>query len=240
MDKRKKYFMIVDTETANDIDCPLFYDFGFRIVDKKNNVMIEKSFILKDIFYEEEKLMKTAYYNFKIQLYKKMIKYKEIETINILDLFFYIRNIMKNYNVKEVYAYNASFDLKALNNTLRYITKSQYRYFFPYGTEIYCIQHMACQVLYTQKTFLKTAFVNKWETAKGNVSVTAEIGYKYISNNIDFFESHTALEDVKIEQEILDRCFRQHKKMSKKINRNCWRIPQKDYKEIKMQMILQS
>lgn len=236
MDKRKKYFMVVDTETANDIDCPLIYDIGFRILDKKNNILVEKSYIIKDIFIKEKKLMKTAYYNFKIQLYEKMIKYKEIETIEILDLFFEIRKIMREYNVKEVYAYNASFDLKALNNTLRYITKSQYRYMLPYGTDVFCIQHMACQVLYTQKTFLKTAFVNKWETEKGNVQTSAEIGYKYISKNIDFLESHTALEDVKIEQEILDKCFRQHKKMNKKINKNCWRIPQKFYKEIKEKM----
>ena len=35
--------------------------------------------------------------------------------------------------------------------------------------------------------------------------------------NTDFIESHTALEDVMIEKEILAYCYRQHKKMRKKL-----------------------
>ena len=47
------------------------------------------------------------------------------------------------------------FDLNALNKTIRYVTKSKVRYFFPFGTKVCCIWHMACQVLCTQKTFQK-------------------------------------------------------------------------------------
>lgn len=47
--------------------------------------------------------------------------------------------------------------------------------------------------------------------------VKAEVIYKYISGNYDFVESHTGLEDVLIEKEILAYCFRKHKPMRKKL-----------------------
>jgi hypothetical protein len=49
------------------------------------------------------------------------------------------------------------------------------------------------------------------------VRLTAEILYRYITGNNDFIESHTGLEDVLIETKIMSHCFRQHKKMEKKL-----------------------
>ena len=42
---------------------------------------------------------------------------------------------------------------------------------------------------------------------------TAEILTRYITDNQDFVESHTALEDAIIESQILAFCFKQHKAM---------------------------
>jgi hypothetical protein len=49
----------------------------------------------------------------------------------------------------------------------------------------------------------------------GSPRKTAEILYRFIINDDTFTESHTGLEDVLIEKEILVYCFRQHKKMRK-------------------------
>jgi hypothetical protein len=50
--------------------------------------------------------------------------------------------------------------------------------------------------------------------------VKAETIYRYISGNYDFKESHTGLEDVMIEKDILTYCFRKHKKMRKLLFEN--------------------
>jgi hypothetical protein len=47
--------------------------------------------------------------------------------------------------------------------------------------------------------------------------VKAEVLYKYITGDNDFIESHTALEDVLIEKEILAYCFNKHQKMRKEL-----------------------
>ena len=38
MDRRKKYYLVVDVETANSAQEALVYDLGFAICDKKGNI----------------------------------------------------------------------------------------------------------------------------------------------------------------------------------------------------------
>jgi hypothetical protein len=139
---------------------------------------------------------------------------------------------MKEYKVKKVGAYNMAFDKKALNNVIRYCSKSLIRWFFPFGTEYFCIWHMATQTLLNTSTYIKFAIRNGFESEKGNLQTSAEMCYRFITDFIDFNESHTGLEDVEIEIAIMTRCFKTHKKMDKNINTQCWRIPQRKRKEM--------
>ena len=126
------------------------------------------------------------------------------------------------FNIKEVWAYNASFDYTTLNNTVRYLSGSGCRWFLPYGVEVCDIWNVACQVLGRQKTF-------QWENirnAKNNLITSAERMFAYMTQDEDFEESHTGLEDAIIETKILIRCLKNHLKINKKINRACWRIAQ--------------
>ena len=86
---------------------------------------------------------------------------------------------------------------------------------------------MACQVICTQKNYNKFCLKNGFVSQKGNISTSAETVFAYINNDKNFKESHTGLQDVLIEVQILAHCYRQHKKMEKVINRCCWKIPQK-------------
>lgn len=232
----RKKFVVIDTETANNTDeynrdtaSPLTYDIGYIIADKYGKIYRSRSFIIRDVFEDEQELMQSAYYARKIPEYIESINRGERRPIDLKLARYILQQDMKEFHCKEVYAYNALFDLNACNRTLRYITKSAYRFFFPYGTEIRCIWHMACQVLLTQKSFYQTAVKNGWYSPAGNLKTSAEIAYSYITNNADFQEEHKGLDDVLIEYQILLRCFRQHKKMDCKPSRMCWRIPTKKF-----------
>ena len=50
--------------------------------------------------------------------------------------------------------------------------------------------------------------------------------FAYVTQDFDFKEDHTGLEDAIVESQILARCFKSHKSIDKRINRACWRIPQ--------------
>lgn len=145
---------------------------------------------------------------------------------------------MEAYNITKVCAYNMGFDKRALNNDMRYLTKSFLRWFFPYGTEYLCIWNMACDILLNRPSYIKFALKNNLVSEKGNIQTSAECAYKYITKNTDFVESHTGLEDVLIESAIMAYCYKQHKTFEKKINSACWRKVQKVHAEMEDKKIL--
>ena len=224
---KKQYLLVLDVDTANSTEDPLVYDVGFCVTDRQGNIYETHSYVVSDIFVDEADLMQSAYYAEKIPRYLADLEDGNRTMTTFTDVKFIIRDLMKKYDIDTVCAYNASFDTKALNTTSRYITKSKYRYFFPYGTEINCIWHMACQVICTQKRFRKFCEQNGFISSSGNLQTSAEVVYRYMTKDTDFDESHTGLEDVLIETAIMKKCYDQHKKMDKGINRLCWRIPQK-------------
>lgn len=225
MDKRINYRIVLDTETC-PVDKELnevspqnmwVYDCGWAVVDKRGNVYRTRSFVNADIFLEEKSLMKSAYYADKIPNYWKDIK----EGNRILTSFYNIRKTlledMQEFNVTEIYAHNMRFDYGTLNNTERWLTKSKYRYFFPYGTEICDTLKMSRDVLKTMPTYKRFCEENGFMTKNNQPRYTAEIIYRFITRDLEFSESHTGLEDVMIEKEILAYCFKQHKKMNRKL-----------------------
>ena len=227
IDKRKKYIMVLDTETTNNnmesrFNDGLVYDIGFTIADKKGNIYAKRSYAVKEIF-DWTELMDTAYYKNKLPKYYEKLAKGEMKKETIWNIRKAIKTAMEYFNITEVWAFNANFDLTTLNNTVRYLSGSGCRYFFKYGTEICDIWHVACQTLGLQKTF-------QWENVrndKGNLITNAERMFGYIIQDETFEEEHTGLADAEIETKILARCLASHKSIDKKINRACWRIPQK-------------
>ena len=230
MSRKKEYYLIVDTETANSVQQPLPYDIGYAICDREGNIQLKRSFIVAETFLDYPELMQTAYYAEKIPQYWKDIQEGTRIIRTAYNIKTQMRADMKKFNVKKVGAYNMSFDKKALNNLTRYLTKSKHRYWFPFGIQYFCIWSMATQTILQQKTFFKMAEKNGWISECGNLKTNAEVTYSYITKQIDFEESHTGLEDVEIEVQIFAHCIRQHKALKWDVNPNCWRIPTKIYK----------
>ena len=226
IDKRKKYLMVLDVETTNNNmekgakNDGLVYDIGFVVCDKQGNIYCKRSYAVQEIF-DWTELMSTAYYYKKLPKYYEKLANNKMYKNSIWHIRKVIKEIMQIFNITEVYAYNADFDYTTLNNTVRYLSGSACRWFFPYGTQICDIWNIACQVLGTQKTF-------QWENirnANNNLITNAERMFGYCEQ-IDFEEEHTGLADAVVESQILARCFKSHKSINKKINRACWRIPQ--------------
>ena len=234
MSRRKEMYLVIDTETCNTVEQPLPYDIGFAICDRMGNIAEERSYVVAETFLDMKDTMKSAYFAEKIPQYWEDIKNGTREIKSIYKIRKEVKDLMKKYNVKKVGAYNMGFDKRALNNVMRYTTKSFCRWFFPFGTEFFCIWHLATQTLLQQKTFFKMAEKNNWFSEKGNLLTNAEVTYNYIKKMSDFKEEHKGLEDVRIEVEIMAHCFKQHKKMNTNINTSCWRLVQKAYKEYKV------
>lgn len=226
IDYRRHYVLVLDTETTNtlcgengkmDMSNVLMYDCGWSIVDTKGNVYLERSYVNKDIFLYERQLMQSAYYANKIPRYwidiwagrRVVASTYEIRKQMLADI--------AQYRIVEVAAHNARFDHTALNVIQRWTTKSKYRFWFPSNIILWDTMKMAKDVILKMPTYKKFCEANGFITKTGRLSATAENLYRFIINDPTFIESHTGLEDVQIEREIMFYCFRQHKKMRKEL-----------------------
>ena len=229
IDRRHIYGICLDTETANtiqtegglDMSNVLFYDLGFQVIDSHGRTYGKKfSFVNSDIFYHEKELMKSAYYAKKIPQYLNDILEGKRIVANTYEIRKALCDVIKEYNCQFVVAHNARFDYNSLNNTERWVTKSKFRYFLPYGIEWWDTLKMARSVLGQMPTYRRFCEENGYLTKNNQLRFTAEIIYRYITKDLDFVESHTGFEDVEIETEILRYCHRQHKAMKKKLWEN--------------------
>lgn len=215
MDKRKSYYLTIDTETCNDLDCPLVYDIGGCVHDKKGNVEEAFSFVIYETFVGMSDVMTSAYYADKIENYEDDLHNGMRKMVSYLTAKMYIKELCEKYNIKAIIAHNMRFDYLATATTQRYLTKSKYRYFLPYGIPLWDTMKMAQDTICQEWGYKVWCEENGYLTKNGKVRKTAEILYRYISGMNDFVESHTGLEDVMIEKEIFSACMAKHKKMTK-------------------------
>ena len=200
----EKYIML-DTETTNSLDDPICYDVGFAVVDKEGTIYETHSFVVAEVFLNEE-LMASAYFIEKVPQYwedikkgtRKLAKFNTIRKV--------LAETMKKYNTNIVIAHNARFDYRSTAKTQRYLTKSKYRYFLPYGTEVWDTLKMAREVLKNDVDYDNFCYNNNYVTKRGCKRFTAEILYRFFTGDNDFVESHTGLEDVTIEKVIFAEC----------------------------------
>lgn len=196
---------MLDTETTNSLDDPICYDVGFAVVDKEGSIYETHSFVVAEVFLNEE-LMASAYFIEKVPQYwedikkgtRKLAKFNTIRKV--------LAETMKKYNTNIVIAHNARFDYRSTAKTQRYLTKSKYRYFLPYGTEVWDTLKMAREVLKNDVDYDNFCYNNNYVTKRGCKRFTAEILYRFFTGDNDFVESHTGLEDVTIEKVIFAEC----------------------------------
>ena len=225
IDRRRHYILVVDTETANtiqdgdklDMSNVLVYDCGWQVVDTHGTVYKEASYVNRDIFVYERELMRSAYYASKIPSYVEDLRAGRRKMASTYEIRKAMLEDMEEFGIEEIAAHNARFDLNALNGTQRYVTKSRFRYWFPYGTDVWDTMKMANSVICKMPTYKKFCQEYGYVTKSGQPRKTAEILWRFISKNPHFEESHTGLEDVTIEAQIMAYCFRQHKHLEKEL-----------------------
>jgi DNA polymerase III epsilon subunit-like protein len=202
----KMKVIVIDTETTNSLEEPICYDIGFTVLDKESGEIEDmRSYVVADIFLDKS-LMDSAYFKDKIPQYWEEIKSGKRVLTSWYKIAREFRNLIKENEIEEIYAHNMRFDYRALNLSQRFITCSKFRYFFPYGMRICDTLKMARETLKDSKEYREFCLTNGFVTSKNQNRYTAEVIYRYLTNDLDFEEAHTGLEDVLIEKEILKYC----------------------------------
>ena len=198
----------VDTETTGTLEEPIVYDFGGESLNGDNTI----NNVIYETFYKMPELMKQAYFADKIPSYDNDIWQSERFVQDFFELRNNIHKMYKEGKIKRIFAHNASFDVRALNNTCRVLSNNKIRYFFPYGMEICDTLKMAYEVLGHDNEYVswckENGYMTKHDTPRPRL--TAEIIYRYITKDYDFNEEHTGLADVRIEKQIYEYLYKKN------------------------------
>lgn len=222
----KELYLVYDGETCNtprdergqlDLTSGQAYDSGWQIVDNEGKVYCERSFVNSDVFYGMPQAMQEAYFADKIPQYEQDIREGKRIVRNTWGIWRQLRQDCEDYKVKAIIAHNARFDVRTMNTTMRYQTKSKRRYFFPYSLPVWDTMKMASDTICRKADYVQFCEQNGYMTKHKTPQVrkTAEVLWRYLTGDNDFSESHTGLEDVKIEAQIFAACVRMHKAMER-------------------------
>ena len=209
-------YIVLDTETTNNLEDPIAYDIGFAVIDENGKVYAKFSFVVAEVFLDKE-LMANAYFVDKIPQYWKDIEDGERELRKLSTIRQTLNRVCEEFEVEAIIAHNARFDYRSTAITQRYLTSSKYRYFLPYGVELWDSLKMAREVFKNDEEYAEFCYKNNYLTSRGVRRYTAEILYRFITNDNSFIESHTGLEDVMIEKDIFVECMRRGA-----TNRSAW------------------
>lgn len=200
--------IVLDTETTNGLDQPIFYDVGWAVVDTETEeTIITRSFAVLEVF-TDNSLMQSAYYIEKLPIYWHEIETNKRKLKLLSNIKYQLYQDCKQYGITQIYAHNAIFDYRSCTLSQRYLTGSKWRYFFPYGVEICDTLKLARQLYKNDKSYRDFCVKNNYLTKRNQNRYTAEILYRYISGDNEFEEMHRGLQDVLIEKEILFECLR--------------------------------
>lgn len=190
--------VVFDTETASTSN--FIYDIGYVIYDTEtNDILLKRSFVVEQIWHNVA-LFTTAYYAEKRPLYVSSMRSRKMKMEKFGNICQQMIRDFKNFEVENAYAFNSSFDDRVFDFNCDW-----YKCMNPFDNiEIFDIMGYVHRTIAFTPEYQTFCEVNHLFTEGGNYSSTAESVFKYITNNVDFVESHTALSDSEIELAILE------------------------------------
>jgi len=212
--KKERYLMFIDTETIGTLNVKesvLPFEIGMKVLDTETNKVVkEKSYLVRKFFNNKYIMLSTFSATKYPNYFEKLENDKRYKTMSVNDISKDIDKIIQRYNVKIMVAHNGNFDKTAMA-----------RLFEDFGVDnpfenIDLLDTMELSKVITfSKDYANYCIENKdrlnsvkdscFITNSGRVRTTAQAIYCYLSNNSQFEEAHTGLEDIDIEIEIFKK-----------------------------------
>lgn len=212
--------MILDTETTSTNpsagivpELMRVYDLGWVITNTTNDFteVERKNYAIMETF-SNSRIMTTAYYRDKLPWYYEGMRQGVMSQLPTKEAWESFNRACKQNDVNQVWAYNCRFDFGALNATINSVSNGWQSAWFGNGVQVLDIMSAAIDLV-CNEDYCTWARARGLVTPKGNPKATAETVYNYITGVLhdeieDFYiESHTALDDARIESRILKECF---------------------------------
>lgn len=197
----KLKIIVFDTETVN-LQKPYCYNVGYVIADTETEqILLKRDYVIEQIWHNMA-LFNTAYYADKRPIYVTAMRSRK----TLMEKWGYVMGQMsrdiKAFGVEHAYAYNSPFDERVFA-----FNQDWFKTLNPLdNVAIHDIRGYVHNLIAFNPHFQEWCERNEQFTEQGNYSTTAETIYRYMFNDIEFIEAHTALADSEIECAILLKC----------------------------------
>ncbi len=212
--KKERYLIFIDTETIGTLNVKesiIPFEIGMKVLDTETmKVVKEKSYLVRKLFNNKFIMLSTFSATKYPNYFDKLENDKRYKTCSANDISKDIKKTIERYNAKIMVAHNGNFDKTAMarlfeefgvenpfeNIDLLDTMELSKVITFSKDYANYCIAH---------KDRLNSVKDSCFITNSGRVRTTAQAIYCYITDNADFEEAHTGLEDIDIEIEIFKK-----------------------------------
>jgi hypothetical protein len=217
----KRKILVIDTETA-DLSGSV-YDVGYTVTDKKGGIALERNWLVREVFLNARKMMGAFYAEKFFTHYAPMLETGTIKLTPWETIARTLADDMEEHGINTLAAYNLPFDKRVLSATHAMLGGTGK--LLPFKVDLLDIWQFACETKLNSRLYKDTARKLGWISGAGNLRTGAEYAYRFCRGNWGFIESHTALDDAKIETEILACCFAARKKVPYNVlNGKTWRL----------------
>ena len=209
--QKVKYLMFIDTETIGSLfvqESVLPFEIGMKVYDLENQKIVkEKSYLVRKFFNNKYIMLSTFSATKYPNYFEKLENDKRYKTMSVNDISKDIEKTIQRYGIKIMVAHNGNFDKTAMARLFEdFETSNPFKKLdlldtmeiskiitFSKDYANYCIKN---------KDILNSVKDSCFITNSGRVRTTAQAIYSYLTQNPNFEESHTGLEDIDIEIEI--------------------------------------
>lgn len=191
------------------------YNMGLIVYNRQKGVILERNFVMIDVINKNTPNYKRFFAN---------VTDIQIDITWTFKVKWQLLEIVKKYNIKEIWAFNKSYDKSATERLFEVKNINQ----IPELKDVtwYDIQTAIFYTKLLTKKYIRFCNDNELYTNRQHISTSAETIYKYLTNNPNFIESHNGLDDCRIELEILKIATKTKKKIKYNNNYSYWKILQ--------------
>lgn len=189
--------LVFDTETV-DVEHAFCYNVGYTIVNiETREKLLKRDYVIEQVW-ENKMLFSTSYYAEKKQLYINALRGRKASIKHWGHTMQRMIKDIQEFNVEFAYAFNSPFDVRVFDfNSEWFKTSNALDY-----VKTIDIRGLINKLLFSEE-YQAFCEENGLYTESGNYSGNAESLTKFIRQDIDFVEDHTALSDSLIEADII-------------------------------------
>jgi hypothetical protein len=189
--------LVFDTETV-DVEHAFCYNVGYTIVNiETREKLLKRDYVIEQVW-ENKMLFSTSYYAEKKQLYINALRGRKASIKHWGHTMQRMIKDIQEFNVEFAYAFNSPFDVRVFDfNSEWFKTSNALDY-----VKTIDIRGLINKLLFSEE-YQAFCEENNLFTESGNYSGNAESLTRFIRQDKEFVEEHTALSDSLIEADII-------------------------------------